>query len=294
MGYYITVATSITINLVAIFSMYVLIGLAGIFSMGQASFMCVGAYTTGMIATRTNLPVILVVFLSVGMGMLSAFLVGFPIIKLRRDYVALVTLGFGEAIVALLNNMNNITGGALGINKIPRRMNLWLGLAILALLMYLVLNFKNSKFGRHCIALKNDEISAGAMGINVPRMKLLAFVLAGGMTALAGSMLAYNNTYVEPLAFGTARSIEWISIVFVGGINSLTGSIAAGLMFGVLPEVLRFAEAWRIVLQCVIVMLVINFLPKGLFGEYELSDLVSKAWKGAVGVIPYSKGRKDK
>ena len=276
MEYYITVLTSITVTLVAILSMYLLMGLTGIFSMGQASFMCVGAYTTGMIATRINMPMPLVLILSILVGMMFAFLVGMPVIKLRRDYIALITLGFGEAIVALLNNMNNITGGALGITRIPRKMNLPLGILILAIIIFLLVNFKHSKFGRHCIAIKNDEISAAAMGINVARIKLLAFVFAGGITALSGGMLAYATTYVEPLAFGTLKSIDWISIVFVGGVNSLTGSLVSGLIFGLLPEVLRFADAWRIIIQCAIVLLVVNFIPNGLFGEFELDTIIKR------------------
>ena len=270
MGFYTTVMTSITVNLVAILSMYLLMGLTGIFSMGQASFMCVGAYTTGMIATRVNMPMPIVLILSILAGMFTAFLVGLPVIRLRRDYIALITLGLGEAIVALLNNMSNITGGALGIGRIPRKMNLLLGLFILAIVIYLLINFKNSKFGRHCIAIKNDEISAAAMGINVARVKLIAFVFAGGLTSLSGGMLAFTTTYVEPLAFGVLKSIDWISIVFVGGVSSLTGSLIAGIIFGILPEALRFADALRIILQCVIVLLVVNFIPKGLFGEFEI------------------------
>lgn len=274
MEYFITVLTSIAVNLVAILSMYLLLGLTGIFSMGQASFMCIGAYVTGMIATRADVPMVVCLLLSILTGMICALIVGMPCVKLRRDYIALVTLGFGEAIVALLNNMNNITGGALGITGIPRKVNLLSGLFLLALTILFVVNFKNSKYGRYCIAIKNDEISAAAMGINVARIKLLVFVIAGGLTAMSGSMLAYATTYVEPLAFGVERTINWISTVFVGGINSLSGSMVSGLMFGILPEALRFSSSGRIILQCIIVLLVVNFLPQGLFGEHEIGDII--------------------
>ncbi len=276
MSYYITVLTSITVDLVAILSMYLLLGLTGIFSMGQASFMCIGAYVTGMIATRADVPMGVCLVLSILAGMICALFVGMPCIKLRRDYIALVTLGFGEAIVALLNNMNNITGGALGITGIPRKINLYWGLLILILTILFVVNFKNSKFGRQCIAVKNDEISAAAMGINVARVKLLVFVIAGGITAMSGCLLAYSTTYVEPLAFGVNRTINWISTVFVGGINSLSGSTVSGLIFGILPEALRFSSSGRIILQCLIVILVVNFLPQGLFGENEVGDIFKK------------------
>lgn len=275
MSYYTTVMTSAIVNIIAILSMYTLMGLTGIFSMGQAAFMCVGAYTTGMLAIHSGLPMVVIVILSILAGMFSALLVGFPVVKLRRDYIAMITMGFGEAIVALLNNMNNITGGANGINNIPRKMNLGLGIVVLIVILILTTNFKRSKWGRYCIAVKNDELSAAAMGINVARVKLTAFIFASGITALAGSLLAYTTTYVEPTAFGFAKSIDWISFVFVGGVGSLTGTLLSGLIFTTMPEVLRFASTYRIIVQCVIVLLVVNFLPNGLFGEYEFTDVIA-------------------
>ena len=277
MGYYGTIITSASVNLIAILSMYVLMGLTGIFSMGQAAFMCVGAYTAGMLAIKTGLPFLVIIPISVLTGMLSALLVGFPVVKLRKDYIALITMGFGEAIVALLNNMNNITGGANGINGIPRRMNVWFALAALAIVIFLILNFKNSKFGRHCIAVKNDELSAASMGIDVPKIKLMSFVFAGGLTALAGCLMAFTTTYIEPGAYGFARSIDWISFVFVGGINSLTGTLLSGAVFSLMPEVLRFVAKYRILAQCIIVLLVINFRPQGIFGEFEIWDLFTRS-----------------
>ena len=265
MSYYSAVLTSAIVNIIAILSMYTLMGLTGIFSMGQAAFMCVGAYTTGMLAV--------IVLISILMGMFCALLVGFPVVKLRRDYIAMITMGFGEAIVALLNNMSNITGGANGINNIPRKMTLWLGVIVLVAVLVVTMNFKRSKYGRYCIAVKNDELSAAAMGINVAKVKLIAFVFASGITALAGSLLAYTTTYVEPTAFGFAKSIDWISFVFVGGVNSLTGTLFSGLIFCTLPEILRFADMYRIIVQCSIVLLVVNFLPNGLFGEHEFTDV---------------------
>ncbi len=228
-----------------------------------------------MLAIHSGLPMVVIVILSILAGMFSALLVGFPVVKLRRDYIAMITMGFGEAIVALLNNMNNITGGANGINNIPRKMNLGLGIVVLIVILILTTNFKRSKWGRYCIAVKNDELSAAAMGINVARVKLTAFIFASGITALAGSLLAYTTTYVEPTAFGFAKSIDWISFVFVGGVGSLTGTLLSGLIFTTMPEVLRFASTYRIIVQCVIVLLVVNFLPNGLFGEYEFTDVIA-------------------
>ncbi len=273
MSYNVTVILNVAITMVAVISMFVLMGLTGIFSMGQASFMCIGAYIVGILATKSNVPFLLTLILAVIGGMIAAFLVGIPIMKLRRDYVALITLAFGEAIVAVLNTFSNVTGGAMGINKIPRNINLVIGFIILAVVGYLVLNFKDSRFGRQCIAVKNDEISAASMGINVTRIKMTAFVFAGGLTALSGAMLAYATSYIDPNSFGSAKSIEWIGIVFIGGINSLSGSVVMALVISLMTEMLRTTSTLRTLIQSLLILGIINFVPNGLFGEHEFKDI---------------------
>ena len=208
MSYTATVILNILITMTAVISMFVLMGLTGIFSMGQASFMCIGAYIAGILATKTDVPFLIALICAILGGMLCAFLVGIPIMKLRGDYVAMVTLAFGEAIVAVLNTFSSVTGGAMGINRIPRKINLISGTIIVLIVIYLVLNFKNSKFGRQCIAVKNDPISAASMGINVTRVKMIAFMFAGALTALSGAMLAFATSYIDPNSFGSAKSID--------------------------------------------------------------------------------------
>lgn len=273
MSYTATVILNILIVVVAVISMYVLMGLTGIFSMGQASFMCIGAYVVGILATKFDVPFLPAIVLAILGGMLSAFLVGIPIMKLRGDYVAMVTLAFGEAIVAVLNTFSSVTGGAMGINRIPRDINLPVSFAIVAVVIFLVINFKNSKFGRQCIAVKNDPISAASMGVNVTRIKMTAFIFSGGLTALSGAMIAYATSYIDPNSFGSAKSIEWISIVFVGGINSLSGSIVMAFIFSIMTELLRTASNMRTIIQCIIILIIINFVPNGLFGEHEFKDI---------------------
>ena len=270
MGYYISVLTFTSITIVAILSIYVITGLTGLFSLGQAAFMAVGAYVGGVMATRLGLPYVPALVAAVGGGVIFSLIVGLPAIRLRRDYIALVTFGFGEAIVAILNNTASVTGGAMGLVGIPPRTTPAIAIGSALVMIALVRNFKQSRFGRQCLALKADEIAAGAMGIAVHRVKLLAFVFAGAITAYAGALYGFYTTYVDPSIFAWTLSAEWIIIVFFGGINSLTGSIVAALVLTSLPEVLRAAAEWRIVIYSAIVLFIINFRPKGIFGEYEL------------------------
>jgi branched-chain amino acid transport system permease protein len=269
--YIIAVLTFTGITVIGVLGSYLVTGLTGLFSFGQAAFFSVGAYTSAMLVKDLHVPFLLAVPAAMATGLLAGFLVGYPTVRLRRDYISLVTFGFGEAIIALLNNSANLTGGAMGLSGIPQYTNFAVVWVSVAICLALVVGYKYSKFGRQCLALRADELAAKAMGINVNRIKLVTFLFAAAMTSYAGVLYAFYTTYVEPGAFGWIVSAEWIIIVFVGGINSLTGSVFATLLLTGLPEMLRFASEWRIAVYCVIVLLIINYRPIGIFGEFELT-----------------------
>jgi branched-chain amino acid transport system permease protein len=278
MAFILTVFAAVCINMIGMLAIFVITGLTGKFSMGQASFMAIGAYAAGMIALSFKLPMFVGILAAIFIGLLFAFLVGLPAVKLRNDYVALITFGFGEAIVAILNNFASITGGAMGLSGIPKNTTPLLAFLALVFSIYIVYSFKKSKYGRQCLALKSDELAAAAMGINTNKIKLIAFMLGGALTAFAGAIYVYFTTYVEPMGFGWLKSADWIIIVFVGGLNSLTGAVVSGLFLGSLPELLRFASIWRILIYCVIVLLIVNFRPQGIFGTYEFSFTETLKW----------------
>lgn len=258
------------INLIGVLGVYLITGLTGLFSLGQAAFMAIGGYTAAVLVLNYSLPVWLSAVIAVAAGVLAGLLVGCPTVCLRRDYIALVTLGFGEAIVALLNNSAQLTGGAMGISGIPY-LTTPLGVLISVVLsLAVVVLYKNSKYGRQCLALRTDDLAARVLGINVPRMKLITFLLASALTSYAGVLFAFYTTYLEPAAFNWTISAEWTIFVFVGGVNSLTGAVLVTIVLSGLPEVLRFASEWRIAIYCVIVLLVINYRTAGLMGDIEL------------------------
>lgn len=259
------------ITLIGVLGSYMVTGLTGLFSFGQAAFFSVGAYTAAVLVKNLEVPFLLAVPAAMAVGLLAGLIVGYPTVRLRRDYISLVTFGFGEAIIALLNNSTNLTGGAMGLSGIPQYTNFAVVWGSVAVCLALVAGYKYSKYGRQCLALRTDELAAKAMGINVNRVKLITFLFAAAMTSYAGVLYAFYTTYVEPGAFGWIVSAEWIIIVFVGGINSLTGSVVATILLTGLPEMLRFASEWRIAAYCVIVLLIINYRPIGLFGEFEFT-----------------------
>ncbi len=261
---------NVFVLLIGMLGVYVLTGLTGMFSMGQASFMAVGGYTTAMLTKYYDLPFYVTLPASVLMGALFGVMIGLPAVKLRRDYVAIVSLGFGQALVAFLQNASSITGGALGLTAIPKYIEQWHIWLALILVIAAIASLKNSRFGRQCMAIKHDELAAASMGIHVSRVKLIVFTLAGAISALGGYLYVHTLGYLDSGSFGWDQSSMWIIMVFFGGINSLTGAIFAGILLNLLPEVFRFSNELRVIIYCVVVLFIVNFRPQGLFGEAEL------------------------
>jgi branched-chain amino acid transport system permease protein len=273
MALYISIFIQILITITSVVGIFVLTGMTGMFSLGQAAFMAIGAYTSGILVVKLGFPFPLACLLSILIAMAVGFIVGLPTVRLRRDYISLVTLGFGEAINALLNLTTPLTGGAAGFTGIPPITNLPLAVISTTVVIALVIRFKTSKYGRQCIAVRNDELAAKAVGINIARVKMIAFLLSVAVTAWAGCLYAFYTTYVEPSIFGWRKSAEWVIIVFFGGVNSLTGSILSSFILLGLPELLRFLLYYRTVFYAILVLLVINFKPEGLLGHWELTPV---------------------
>lgn len=281
-SFYVSLITNTGFTLIGVLCIFLITGLTGIFSMGQASFMCVGAYTAGLLALKLGWSFFSCTVVGVALGGLFGLVIGLPTLKLRRDYVGLVTMGFSNAVIALLNNMVTLTGGANGLARIPKRTSTWMVWGTVILLIFFIWNFKKSKYGRQCMALKTDELAAKGMGINVNRLKLMVFVIASMISAFGGVLYGFFTTYVEPAAFSMDRTVQWMIMVYMGGVGSLTGSIVACIVLQTLTELLRATDAWRVLIYCVIVLCIINFRPQGLFGTYEFS--ISRVF-GRIGAL---------
>ncbi|MEA5051275.1 MAG: branched-chain amino acid ABC transporter permease [Oscillospiraceae bacterium] len=278
-----SILTFTLITCITVCGLYILTGLTGMFSLGQAAFMAIGAYTGGLLAVRLNVPFPICLIAAIAMAILIGFCIGFPIMRLRRDYLALVTLGFGEAIIAIINQSVGITGGSMGLTGIPKHTTTWLVVVFTILAIIFARNFRRSKFGRQAIAVRSDELAAQSMGINVPRVKMRSFLIAASLTSLSGCLYAFFIQYADPTLFNWRKSGEWVIMVFFGGVNSLTGSIFATFLLTSLPEILRSVQQYRLLVYSALVLLAINFKPDGLFGNWELTDLFVKKKKAAAG-----------
>jgi len=271
MGFYLTVFLFVCITVISVCGVFILTGLTGMFSLGQGAFMALGAYTTGLSMISFGLPFPIALIVGVLTGMITALIVGIPTLKLRRDYFVLVTFGFGEAVAGILNLAIRLTGGAVGLIGIPRATTPALVIISAILIIIMTRHVKYSRFGRICIAIKNDELTARSFGVNVFAHKMKVFILSAALSAYAGGLYAALITFVEPAMFRWIISAEWVIFVFFGGVNSLTGTITAAFFLSILPETLRFAREFQILIYTILVLLILNFRPKGLFGSWELS-----------------------
>ena len=265
------VLTQVFIAIVSVCGIYVLTGLTGLFSLGSAAFMAIGAYVAGLLVIKLKINMYLAFALAIITAIVIGFIISFPVVRLKRDYISLVTLGFGETIAQLLIQLNFITGGANGLIGIPRKVGLLFSFIGCVIAVVLTAFFKNSKYGRQCIALKGDELAAKAMGINVNKVKTISFLFSCALIAFAGCLYAFYMGYVDPSIFGWKKSADWVIMVFFGGVNSLTGSIFGGVFLTALPLMLRKLVKYRYIVYAILVIIIINFKPNGVFGEWELT-----------------------
>ena len=267
------------IAVINVSAVFVITSLGGMFSLGQAAYMAIGAYVTFVLAYKFKIPIPLSSLIAVSVSALAAWIISIPTLKLRRDYFALISVAFGQMVIALIILFPDYTNGSIGFSRIPRIPNLfYIVIAITALVVFCIRNLKYSRFGRMLIALKTDEITARSFGIDVYRLKIKVYILASMIGSIAGILFGMRNRVIDPEAFGWAQSAEMQIFLFFGGTNSLTGSVIAAFFLKLLPEIFRgivvfghSLQEYRTIIYCVLIIFVINFRRQGLLGEQELN-----------------------
>jgi branched-chain amino acid transport system permease protein len=271
MLFYVKVLETTLISGIFVLSVYLMTGLTGLLSLGQGAFISIGAYTAAIAVLNFGISPWLAILLATIMGGFAGFTIGIPTLKLRRDYFMLITFGFGEMVRNLLLWMAQLTGGSLGIAGIPQAAGLpFIGVSTLFVLFF-ISNLKKSNFKRACIAIRDDELAAQAMGINVYGHKLKVFILSAAISSYGGALFAFNIMFIEPNLFDWLDSAKLITIIFVGGINSLSGSFVVAFFYYTFGELFRFANVWRDVILAILVICVNIFRPQGFFGSWEFS-----------------------
>ncbi len=258
------------INLMAVLGLSLLTGFTGLFSFGHAGFMAIGAYAAAFLGVNLGLPLI-VSLLTGGLvaGIISLF-IGRLTLRLKGDYFCIATLGFGEAIRLILDNVQ-VFGGARGWPGIPIRIDLWnvvlINLAGIAFMISLV----NSRHGRNMIAIREEELAAKSVGIDTFKYKMISLFVSAVYAGIAGGLVGYYTGFLQPKMFGMVKSTELTIIVIFGGIGSISGSVLGALLLTALPELLRAFALWRLVAYGAAVIFIMISRPEGLMGGKEIT-----------------------
>ncbi len=274
------ILTLAAINTIMAISVNIICGITGQLSLGQAGFMAIGAYSCIIFTQNFGIPMYLSMILAGLFTAVTSILIGFPTLKLKGDYLAIVTLGFGEIIRVLLVNFKDLTGGPNGIRfEDPAAVNMtlysdvaWYAIIIaLVLIIMFLQNFLRSTYGRAILAVREDETAAASSGIGVFRYKMTGFVVASFVAGIGGALYAPFMSFIKPDLASFNRSIDYLIFVVLGGMGSITGSVIATFVLTFLQEFLRFLQDFRLVIYPVILILVMLFRPQGLLGTKEIS-----------------------
>ena len=275
--YYIGILILICINLLSVLGLSLMTGFTGLFNFGQAGFLAVGAYTATILTTQYAVPFPLALLACMLVSALSSFLIGYPTLRLKGDYFAIATLGFAEVVRLLVENLEKITGGARGIPRITTYTTLPVALGATVVALWVVANYVRSRHGRNCVAIREDELAAESIGINSFRYKQISFAINAALAGLSGGLLAHYVGFIQPSMFGMIKSTELIVMVIFGGMHSITGAVFAAIVLTSMPELLRAAQAWRLVVYGVLVVVIMVARPEGLMGSWELTPANVKA-----------------
>jgi branched-chain amino acid transport system permease protein len=272
MAYAQAIFTNSAIYIIAAMGLAIFTGYTGLFSLGHAAFMAVGAYTAAILTYFYHWPLLPALLVGMIVSVLVSVVVGYPTLraKLRSDYFAIATLGFGEALKVVLENLDLTQGarGLPGIQKLADPVNtaVWMVLTI-----WLCRNFLRSTYGRKIIAIGQDPVAAEMIGIRLLPNQMLSLAISAACAGLSGGLLAHYITFIQPAIFSMDLSSVLTAGVVCGGMGSLTGPFVATALFVVVPELFRGLALWRLVLYGVLLVVIMNLRPKGLFGHEELS-----------------------
>jgi branched-chain amino acid transport system permease protein len=273
-GYIIQLLNIAILNAIVVLGLNFATGWTGQINFGQAAFYGLGAYATA-IATKSGLPWIVTPVLSVAIVLAASLVLGLPTLRLRTYYLAMTTIGFGEIVRLIIVHWEPVTGGTSGLRAVPgisvfgvgpqgQIQHYYLLVAMLALATLVAARIRRSALGRAMIATKDSEIAAEQSGVDTTRTKLLAFMIGAVYAGLAGCLYASSIRFVSPDSFSGVQAVLLMTMLIVGGMGSIAGSIAGAVTLTILPEALRFLGQWYLVLYGLGVIVVIVLLPGGL------------------------------
>ncbi|RAI01670.1 branched-chain amino acid ABC transporter permease [Acuticoccus sediminis] len=277
-NYYIRVVNSLLIYVLLGIGLNIVIGYAGLLDLGFVAFYAVGAYTYGLLASPQlglHLPILVILPIAAAIGAITGILLGMPVLRLRGDYLAIVTLGFGEIIRILLNNLDDLTGGPRGIFGIDKASILgvsiarpgeifWLLVVTVFIVGTLVWRLERSILGKAWAAIREDQDAAKGVGINTTNVKLAAFAISATIGSIAGVIFAASQRFVSPESFTLQESVLIVLMIVIGGMGNILGVFVGASILILLPEVLREFAEWRILFLGLLMVTLIIIRPAGI------------------------------
>ena len=256
--------------LMVVLGLSLLTGFTGLFSFGHAGFMAIGAYACSLCTLKLGLPFSVALLAGGLAAMLIGLLLGSFTLQLKGDYFCIATLGFGEAIRLIFDNVQAL-GGARGMSGMRMYTTFNVIVIVNVIAVFALVCLIRSRHGRNMVAIREDELAAQVSGINVFKYKMMSLGISALYAGVGGGLLAHYMGYIQPAMFKLVKSTEYTIVVIFGGLGSVTGSVIGALLLTFLPEVLRQFENWRLVLYGLAVIIIMISRPRGLMGGAELS-----------------------
>jgi len=250
----------------------------GMLAVANAAFMGIGAYTSALLTMNYGVPFPVALAGGIALPAFVAVIIGLPLIRLSGVYLAMATLAFGEVVRVAVLNTESLTGGAMGLNSIPQNTQWWHVLLALAVVLLVLWRVRGSKIGRAFDAIRGDETAASLMGIDVRARKLQALVAGAAIAGLAGALNAHLTFFISPGEFGFDKGVEILTMAILGGIGGLPGPMGA-VILTLLPEALRGLADYRLMVNGVILVLIVLFLPQGIWDPARFKRWFGK-WGG--------------
>jgi branched-chain amino acid transport system permease protein len=268
------------INIILAVSLNLINGYTGQFSIGHAGFLAVGAYVGAIFTVKLGYPFEVSLIAGTIAAAFLGCLIGIPTLRLNGDYLAIATLGLGEIIRIAILNIDYV-GGASGFMGIPRITTFAWAFWIAVLIMYIIKNFKNSSYGRACLAIRENEIAAETMGIDTTKYKVMAFTIGAAFAGTAGVLFSHYYYIAHPASFTFMRSFDILTMVVLGGLGSMTGAVTGAVLLTGISAALADYPEWRMVIYSISLIVLMLNRPQGIFGSKELSMQMFRLGGGA-------------
>lgn len=276
--YTLQILVNIGIGIILAQGLNIITGLTGQLSLGHAAFMSIGAFTGALLTIKSGTPFYLNLLLSGTVTAGVAALIGWPILRLTGDYLAICTLGFAEIVKVIFLNLD-ITNRALGLTvPLPETFLSMPAIVLLVMILTVIASvfIDNSRFGRALKAIRDDEIAAESMGVNVARFKVQSFAVSAFFAGIGGCLYAHFLGYINPSDFAFLKSIDMLNMVVLGGLGSVPGAVLGASLLTAAPEFLRFMSQYRMLVYGALLVFLMVFRPNGLLGGVNFSALIMK------------------